>query len=81
VVKNSFRIANRLDIVPMLPLPPSYEHVQTLNEVTPVRLLPFPPKILVNPTIACEHSIDTYLYLLSLASGGAVIPLDATCVP
>jgi Lipase (class 3) len=81
VVKNSFRIANRLDIVPMLPLPPSYEHALALNEVTPIQLLPLPPKILVNPTIVCEHSLGTYLYLLSLASGGPVIPLDATCVP
>jgi hypothetical protein len=81
VVKNSFRIANRLDIVPMLPLPPSYEHALTLNEVTPIQLLPFPPKILVNPTIVCEHSLDTYLYLLSLASGGTVIPLDVSCTP
>ena len=81
VVKNSFRIANRLDIVPMLPLPPLYEHVRTLNEVTPIQLLPLPPKILVNPTIVCEHSLDTYLYLLSVASGGAIIPLDVSCVP
>jgi hypothetical protein len=81
VVKNSIRIANRLDIVPMLPLPPSYEHVLTLNEVTPIQLLPLPPRILVNPTIACEHSLDTYLYLLSLGSGGPVIPLDSTCEP
>ena len=81
VVKNSFRIANRLDIVPMLPLPPSYEHVLTLNEVTPIQLLPLPPKILVNPTIVCEHSLDTYLYLLSLGAGGPVLPLDPTCEP
>jgi Lipase (class 3) len=81
VVKNSIRIANRLDIVPMLPLPPSYEHVLTLTEVTPIQLLPLPPKILVNPTIVCEHSLDTYLYLLSLNSGGPVIPLDSTCEP
>ena len=81
VVKNSFRIANRVDLVPMLPLPPSYEHVQALNEVNPIQLLPLPPRVLVNPTIVCEHSLDTYLYLLSLRSGGAVHPLDPTCEP
>jgi hypothetical protein len=81
VVKNSFRIANRVDIVPMLPLPPLYQHVQTLAELNPIQLLPLPPKILVNLTIPCAHSLDTYLYLLSLNSGGPVIPLDPACEP
>lgn len=81
VVKNSFRIANRIDIVPMLPLPPSYEHVQTPIDLNPVQLLPLPPKILINPTVTCSHSLDTYLYLLSVASGGAIIPLDPECEP
>jgi hypothetical protein len=30
-------------------------------------------------TFAREHILDTYLRLLSLASGGEVIPLDAQC--
>ena len=81
VVKNSFRIANRLDLVPHLPLPTDYQHVLRPTELTPIQFLPLPPKILVEPTIACEHSLDTYLYLLSLAAGGPVIPLDPTCVP
>ena len=81
VVKNSFRIANRVDLVPMLPLPPLYQHVQALNEVNPIQLLPLPPKVLVNPTLVCEHSLDTYIYLLSLSSGGPVIPLDSACQP
>jgi hypothetical protein len=81
VIKNSFRIANRVDIVPMLPLPPMYKHVLTLSELNPIQLLPLPPKILVNLTIPCAHSLDTYLYLLSLNSGGPVIPLDPACEP
>ena len=81
VVKNTIRIANRLDLVPMLPLPPSYEHVVVLNEVNPIQLLPLPPKVLVSPTLVCEHSLDTYLYLLSRSSGGPVIPLDSACQP
>jgi hypothetical protein len=47
--------------------------------LNPVQMTPFPPKVLVKPTLACEHILDTYLYLLSLAAGGAVIPLDAQC--
>jgi len=35
----------------------------------------------VKPTIACEHSLDSYLFLLSLLSGGPVLPLDSTCSP
>lgn len=79
VVKNSFRIANRLDLVPKLPLPPEYQHVDAIQDLNPVQL--FPPKILVKPTLACEHSLNTYLYLLSLLSGGPGLPLDATCKP
>jgi hypothetical protein len=81
VVKNTFRIANRVDLVPMLPLPPSYLHVKTLTELNPIQLTPLPPKILVNLTVPCAHSLNTYLYLLSLNSGGPVIPLDPACEP
>jgi hypothetical protein len=81
VVKNSFRIANRIDLVPKLPLPPFYEHVDVLYDLNPVRLLPLPPRILVKPTIACAHFLDSYLHLLSVVSGGAVLPLDPACVP
>lgn len=79
VVKNSFRIANRVDLVPKLPFPPAYEHVLAPIELNPIQL--FPPKVLVNLTIPCAHSLDTYLYLMSLQSAGPVIPLDPECQP
>jgi hypothetical protein len=81
LVPNTYRIANRIDLVPKLPLPPAYDHVQALFDVNPVQLIPLPPKILVNPTIACEHFLDSYLHLLSVVSGGPVLPLDPACVP
>jgi predicted lipase len=83
VVKNSFRIANRVDIVPTLPppVPVDYEHVLNPYELNPVQLLPLPPKVLVKFDPGCEHSIITYMYLLSLKSGGPVIPLESTCQP
>ncbi|MGB9302261.1 MAG: hypothetical protein WCB92_00860 [Mycobacterium sp.] len=81
VDKNSFRIANRLDIVPALPPPDDYEHVLNPYELNPIRFLPLPPKVLVKFTPECEHSLATYLYLLSLQSGGTVIPLESTCQP
>ena len=81
VVPNTFRIANRTDLVPKLPFPPFYEHVGGLFDLNPVRFLPFPPRLLVKPTILCAHVLDSYLHLLSVASGGPEIPLDAECLP
>jgi Lipase (class 3) len=80
LVPNTFRIANRVDIVPKLPMPPLYDHVDGLYEVNPIQLLPLPPKVLVRPELACEHYLSSYLFLLSLKSGGSVIPLDARCL-
>ncbi|MGE2815268.1 lipase family protein [Mycobacterium heidelbergense] len=81
VVINSYRIANRLDIVPALPPPINYEHVLNPYELNPIRLTPLPPKTLVKSTVACEHSLATYLYLLSLQSGGPVLSLEPACKP
>ena len=81
VVTNSYRIENRLDIVPKLPPPPTYQHVDERYELTPVRLLPLPAEILVDFTPSCEHALATYLHLLSLRSGGSVIALDVNCQP
>jgi hypothetical protein len=81
VVKNSWRVANRVDIVPALPPPLDYEHVLNPVELIPVRLVPWPPKTLVKSTVSCEHSLATYLYLLSLRSGGPVLALEPACQP
>ncbi|HZC54273.1 MAG TPA: lipase family protein [Mycobacterium sp.] len=81
VVTDSYRIANRLDIVPALPPPADYEHVLHPYELNPIRLMPLPPKILVKSTVACEHSLPTYLYLLSLQSGGPILSLEPACKP
>jgi hypothetical protein len=59
VVKNSYRIANRLDIVPTLPPPVDYEHVLNPYELNPIRFLPLPPKVLVKSDPGCEHSLQT----------------------
>jgi len=81
VVKNSYRVANRLDIVPTLPPPVNYDHVLNPHELNPIQLLPLPPKVLVKFNPGCEHSLQTYLYLLSLQSGGPVLPLESSCQP
>jgi hypothetical protein len=76
---NTYRIANRVDIVPKLPLPPLYEHVARLYELNSVKLIP--PTFLVKCELACEHHMTSYLHLLSLLAGKTVQPLDAACVP
>jgi predicted lipase len=81
VVQNSYRVANRLDIVPTLPPPVDYDHVLNPVDLNPIQLLPWPPKVLVKFNPGCEHSLITYMYLLSLDSRGAVIPLESTCQP
>jgi hypothetical protein len=79
VVPNTYRIANRVDIVPKLPLPPLYEHVAGLYELNSITLIP--PRFLVKCELACEHHMTSYLHLLSLLAGKTVQPLDAACVP
>ena len=73
LVSNTYRFANRLDLVPKLPTPPLYEHVLGLYELNPM--------LKVKWDIPCEHHLTTYLYLLSLLSGGTLLPLDGACVP
>ena len=77
VVPNTFRIANRVDLVPKLPLPPLYDHVLGLVDLSSVTLVP--PKFLIKPEIACQHILSSYLFLLSMQAGGGVIALPDQC--
>ncbi len=58
VVPKSFRIANRIDLVPKLPFPPLYGHVDSLVDLNSVQLLPLPPKFLVKLTIPCGPAYE-----------------------
>lgn len=71
VVPKTCRVANRFDLVPKVPLPPLYEHVQTLFELNPM--------LRVKMDLLCEHHLTSYLYLLSRLGAGPVLPLDAGC--
>jgi Lipase (class 3) len=79
-VQRTCRIANRMDLVPKLPLPPLYEHVAGLYDLNPVTFGP-PPRVLVKMDLVCEHVLTTYLHLLTHQAGGTILPLDANCVP
>jgi hypothetical protein len=78
VVPNTIRIANRLDIVPKLPLPPLYDHVLGLFDLSPVKV-GIPVQFLVKPELRCLHILTSYLHLLSLLAGGPVLPLNPGC--
>lgn len=80
LVPDTSRIANRLDLVPKLPLPPLYDHVLGLFDLNPVKL-GIPPTVLVKCDIPCEHFLNSYLFLLSGLAGGKVLPLDTQCMP
>jgi hypothetical protein len=80
VVRDTTRIAGRLDLVPKLPLPPLYEHVLGLYELNSIQL-GLPLKMLVKPELACLHILSSYLSLMSRLDGGPILPLDAACVP
>jgi Lipase (class 3) len=58
-VAKSYRVYNRADLVPNLPpiLPLPYEHTQTPCELVP-------PIGVIEPTIACEHHLTSYLWLM-----------------
>ena len=76
-VPNTFRIANRVDLVPKLPLPPLYEHVLGLFDLSSVTLIP--PKFLIKAEIACQHILTSYLHLMSIQAGGPVLELQDQC--
>jgi hypothetical protein len=78
-VPNTTRIANRVDLVPKLPLPPLYEHVLGLFDLSSVTLVP--PAFLIKPDIASQHILTSYLFLLSRLSGGPIFPLTPGSIP
>lgn len=78
-VPNTTRIANRVDLVPKLPLPPLYEHVLGLYDLSSVTLAP--PAFLIKPDIASQHILTSYLFLLSRLTGGPILPLNPGCAP
>jgi hypothetical protein len=73
-VPATYRIANRQDLVPKLPPigPLPYEHVNTLFELNPALNS-------VNQTLACMHSLTTYLWLMGVLAGNNRLVLDPAC--
>lgn len=73
VVPNTYRVANRLDIVPKTPPPLLYFHVGDETELIPSKTMKF--------DIACEHHLTSYLNMLGTLIGQqALYPIDADCL-
>jgi Lipase (class 3) len=69
IVPECYRIANRVDLVTHIPLPPLFLHVGDETELVPGS------SVINNPV--CNHDIDTYMFLLA-PQGNA---LNAKCIP
>ncbi len=73
VVPNAYRVANRMDVVTHVPLPPLYWHVGDDTELMP------PDSMKIN--IACEHHLTTYFYMLAALIGQQnQYPIDNDCL-
>jgi lipase (class 3) len=72
VVTNSFRFANRFDVVPGLPPAAfGYGHVDTFVDLKPG------VEVSIDPL--CRHHLTTYLYVLGKMAGVAGLPLNKEC--
>jgi hypothetical protein len=73
IVPNTFRVANRLDIVPKTPPPLFYFHVGDETELIPSKTMKF--------DLLCEHHLTSYFNMLGTLIGAqALYPIDAGCL-
>lgn len=73
VIENTYRVANRLDIVPKTPPPLFYFHVGDETELVPGQDLKF--------DLACEHYLTSYFNMLAKLIGlQGQYPIDADCL-
>lgn len=73
-VPNTFRVANRMDLVSMLPSAvfPFYEHVAQHFEIH--------SKAPLYGSVPCLHHLSSYLWILANLAGVSGYKLDADCV-
>ena len=75
-VATTFRIVDNADVVPQLP-PGAYDDVAPAIPLKSLTI--FPLRLRLQPNPVCWHVLPSYLYLMSLAAGGAVLPPDDLC--
>ncbi|HYL62570.1 MAG TPA: lipase family protein [Candidatus Methylomirabilis sp.] len=79
LVATTFRIVDNVDVVPQLPPDPPYKHVAPRIKLDSLTLIP--PRVRLQPNPICWHVMPSYLYLMSLVAGGAVLKPDTECAP
>ena len=83
MISTTYRFVDNVDLVPKLPSPffPGlpYRHVCEHLGMDSMTLIP--PKVRLQPNPVCWHILSSYIYLMSLASGGPVIAPETECAP
>ncbi|HMD08823.1 MAG TPA: lipase family protein [Candidatus Acidoferrum sp.] len=78
-VTTTYRFVDTVDLVPKLPGIFPYRHVTDAILLDSLTLIP--PRVRLQPNPLCWHILSSYLYLVSLYSGGAVLNPEAECAP
>jgi hypothetical protein len=78
-VTTTYRFVDTVDLVPKLPGIFPYRHVTDAINMDSLTLIP--PRVRLQPNPVCWHILSSYLYLMSLYSGGAVLKPEAECAP
>jgi hypothetical protein len=78
-VTTTYRFVDTVDLVPKLPGIFPYRHVTDAILLDSLTLIP--PRARLQPNPLCWHILSSYLYLMSLYSGGAVLNPEAECAP
>jgi Lipase (class 3) len=79
IVTTTYRFVDTVDLVPKLPGIFPYRHVTDAILLDSLTLIP--PRVRLQPNPLCWHILSSYLYLMSLYSGGAVQNPEAECAP
>lgn len=78
-VTTTYRFVDTVDLVPKLPGIFPYRHVTDAINLDSLTLIP--PRVRLQPNPLCWHILSSYLYLISLYSGGAVLNPEVECAP
>ena len=76
-VKTTYRFVDTVDLVPKLPSIFPYRHVTDAILLDSLTLIP--PRVLLQPNPVCWHILSSYIYLMSLSSGGPEIAPEQEC--
>lgn len=75
----TYRFTDNVDLVPKLPGIFPYRHVTDAIQMDSLTLIP--PRVRLQPNPLCWHIMSSYLYLMSLYSGGAALKPAQECAP